>query len=153
MFRRLLELIRTLRMIDIPWDLIKKLDWDLLISLFDVPELEDEEAFRGWCRDLVSVGQTLAGETPTPLDDELLRIFAVVVDTEMAWRPFYRLIKATISDPVVLDELEEREGEALGALRGEVAPRFDPSVLVTIITMIVQIIQAFRTGKEESNGH
>ena len=148
MLLRLFALIRRLRELQIPWDIFLNLDWEKIVSLFQVPDVEDEAAFREWCRLLVEVAEGLATKTPNPLDDELVRVLANLLESEAAWGMFYRILCSVLLDGNPLSEavrlIEEDQGLLADVCGGVDDPRFSPATLIAIITMVIQLIQSLR---------
>ncbi len=118
-----------------------------VLALGAPPPIEDEGAFRDWCRKLADLAFQFAGLTDNTLDDKAADVLETVVDVEMYWEALYAILKVAVEyakdgeELIVGDETDnatDNLSQAVGV---------DPAMIVMVIEVIVQIVRWWRERK------
>jgi len=88
----------------------------LLNHLWPIPNWDDSEAVRTWCRALIGATEMCAELTPTPLDDQAVAALATIIRNDEAWAAWYKLFRS-LTGKVVVGADRER-AKAIASVAG-----------------------------------
>jgi len=122
-----------------------------IASLGSPPPVEKEVELRQWIRDLVEIGEQVATETPTLVDDYAVKVASGLLATDSVWAISYSAIVRIFSEDDVLDGLRQAEIE-VEMTRALAETEEDnklwgvnPIAIVMTLRAIVQIIHMWRS--------
>lgn len=78
------------------WFKILQVAINLVLKFTRIPPIEDEVAFRDFCKELVAGLRELAEATPIEQDDEMVAVLDRIVYTDTYWAAFYRVLIAVL---------------------------------------------------------
>ena len=156
--RDLLSLIATVRAwvdkLGIP---LKEL-YELVVPLFELPDLVDSEATRNWVRSLLAVLKRGVTLTETELDDKAIGTLSAIVETDAAWDTFHALLTGMFhldrvgDGPEPTAEESELAAKIMSAIEGGEPSAEDPKIgILTIISIagfVLKVIQFIRERRQ-----
>jgi hypothetical protein len=112
------------------------------------PDIEAEQAFRGWLVRLVKIATDIAEETPTTIDDDGVAMVDRFLNSDPAWGIAYRLLTLAFlrsEDVGATSEEDALASELATALASDDKPEISPVLVIGIINMVIGIIRHFRS--------
>lgn len=116
-----------------------------LFSLLPFPDWSDAAAVRAWVLSALDVADGIADTTATDKDDKALEAARKLVANEAAFMAFYGVIVDLVTDGEAAD-MESRVASA-AALAGGEETKLDPTIIIAIITAVMQLIEMWRNRK------
>lgn len=117
----------------------------MLLAVGAPPAVENEVALRHWVGELVDALKAIAATSPITLDDKALDLLSTLVASETAWDIGYSLLKALLvgeSGTALADKL------ATATCAGDKTTMIDPVTIISIVTMVVEVIKMWRSRKQ-----
>ncbi len=128
--------------------LLKILDfWREHGDVLDLPDLSDEEDFRQWCRELISLGDALADMTPTNLDDKACETLLKIVENDEAFTAFHAILSALLSKEMLVGSIDNDATRDYAEKVG-----VDPFTIIAIITTVVRFVMWIRERRKNKEG-
>lgn len=116
---------------------------ETLLKLFGPPDVDDEKAFREYCRSILKTLEQLAKLTPTQIDDQIVGALRTVVNEDMYWSAFYEIIVQLFGDGVFdSKQLTDDHQERIRSLATKVNVPW--MLLVQLIMFILNLIKQGR---------
>jgi hypothetical protein len=115
----------------------------LILSVGMPPSVDDEQAFRAWCRKLGEIAIQFAVMTSNTVDDRISGTIVTLVNNDTYWSALYRIIMAAL-EYVRPDDRDRVVGESLEINEIAQDAKLDPNTIVLIITTILQVLDWWR---------
>lgn len=143
---RIIELIRA--WFSIPSEIIdavKKIGLDRIMSLMDLPEIENELEVRKWVQLAADIGDEAAEFTKTEVDDFVAEVAQAVVKSDVLWAMTYGLISKALSGEAVTasEDTDLRQAAEDASI--------DPITIIALVSAIVQLIKLIREFRQKRN--
>lgn len=125
-----------------PIDWIKGSLASILKSIITPPDIDDAPALRAWLVKMAGYVQYAADWTSTTIDNQVLKLAMMLVNSDVLWPELYALIHMMPHDcdNVVMDSPEVMEKAKLLASKVGV----DPMTIISIVMAVIKLISIFR---------
>ncbi len=111
-----------------------------LIKVFDLPDFGQGQSVRDWLRLVVEFGKGGSQMTPILVDDKVVEALSQIVENDETWAVVWQIINSFTGDELRPRTDKVSRVEVIG-LATELG--IDPDLIVQIIQLIIELIQAF----------